>query len=628
MKAHSNKITLRETLRIHWRAFQDVRRFCGGAAFAVPALHAAFSALSPYVTVYFSARIINELAGQRRADVLWPLVALTLGLSALLTFLTGALYRWREVIHAKYPFQENHLFTEKLLSMDFSELDKTQTHDLLAQIHQSENWSAWGLYQLFFDSEKLVQSVTGILGAAALTVTLFLLPVPAAAGAMTLLNHPAFLFLLAAVLLLATWAGPMFRSKADEYETRLSENARFGNRLLQHFGYVVSMEQRRGMDCRMYHQETICSHYTKLSPFGIHGEFAAYARGPMGCWAALSSCVSAVLTGIIYVFVCLKAWAGAFGVGSVTQYVSSVTALTKNISLLLETLWKLKSNVPFMRTVYEFLDIPNEMYQGSLTTEKRSDRQYQVEFRDVSFKYPGTYRWALRHVNLRFQIGSRMAVVGENGSGKTTFIKLLCRLYDPQEGQILLNGIDIRKYRYHDYMDLFSVVFQDFQLLSQPLGANVAGSAEYDRERVRQALTDAGFGERLAKMPDGLDTMLYKEFAENGVDVSGGEAQKIAIARALYKDAPFMILDEPTAALDPIAEAEIYSKFNDIAGDRTAVYISHRLSSCKFCDLITVFHDGRVIQQGTHEELLADESGKYRELWNAQAQYYTKPTEA
>ena len=174
-------------------------------------------------------------------------------------------------------------------------------------------------------------------------------------------------------------------------------------------------------------------------------------------------------------------------------------------------------------------------------------------------------------------------------------------------------------------MELFSVVFQDFQLLSQPLGANVAGSAKYDADRVRQALTDAGFGDRLAKMPDGLDTMLYREFAEDGVDVSGGEAQKIAIARALYKDAPFMILDEPTAALDPVAEAEIYSRFNEIAGDRTSVYISHRLSSCKFCDLITVFHDGRVVQQGSHEELLADKSGKYYELWSAQAQYYTTP---
>ena len=175
-------------------------------------------------------------------------------------------------------------------------------------------------------------------------------------------------------------------------------------------------------------------------------------------------------------------------------------------------------------------------------------------------------------------------------------------------------------------MQIFSVVFQDFQLLSQPLGENVAGSAKYDRARATKALMDAGFGDRLAAMPKGLDTMLYKDFAEDGVEVSGGEAQKIAIARALYKDAPFIILDEPTAALDPIAEAEIYEKFNAISGDRTAIYISHRLSSCRFCDEIAVFSDGQVIQQGTHQALLAQESGKYAELWHAQAQYYTKQT--
>ena len=221
-------------------------------------------------------------------------------------------------------------------------------------------------------------------------------------------------------------------------------------------------------------------------------------------------------------------------------------------------------------------------------------------------------------------MGSRLAIVGENGSGKTTFIKLLCRLYDPQEGEILLNGIDIRKYNYRDYMGVFSVVFQDFQLLSQSLGSNVAGSVQYDPERVKQALADAGFGERLSTLEKGLDTILYKDLSEDGVDISGGEAQKIAIARALYKNAPFIILDEPTAALDPLAEAEIYSKFNEISGDKTAIYISHRLSSCIFCDEIAVFHQGQVIQQGTHEALLADTDGKYHALWAAQAQYYTR----
>jgi len=186
---------------------------------------------------------------------------------------------------------------------------------------------------------------------------------------------------------------------------------------------------------------------------------------------------------------------------------------------------------------------------------------------------------------------------------------------------ILLNGIDVRKYDYRDYLNVFSVVFQDFQLISQPLGANVAGSAEYDAARVTKCLSDAGFGERLATLPRGLDTMLYSDFGEEGINLSGGEAQKIAIARALYKNAPFIILDEPTAALDPIAEAEIYSRFNSIVDDKTAIFISHRLSSCRFCDGIVVFDRGSVCQQGTHEELVS-KPGKYAELWSAQAQYY------
>lgn len=270
--------------------------------------------------------------------------------------------------------------------------------------------------------------------------------------------------------------------------------------------------------------------------------------------------------------------------------------------------------------------VPNSTYQGSLTTEKRSDRKYEIEFKDVSFRYPGTSTWALRHVSMKFDVGGRLAVVGENGSGKTTFIKLLCRLYDPDEGEIRLNGIDIRKYRYDNYLALFSVVFQDFQLLAQPLGANVAAAEDYDRERAARCLEKAGFGARLAELLNGLDTCLYRDFEEDGVEISGGEAQKIALARVLYQDAPFIVLDEPTAALDPEAEAEVYTKFNDIVEDKTAIYISHRLSSCRFCDQIAVFDGGQVVQQGSHDQLIREE-GKYQSLWNAQAQYYQKAEE-
>ncbi|WP_217959745.1 ABC transporter ATP-binding protein [Acutalibacter muris] len=270
--------------------------------------------------------------------------------------------------------------------------------------------------------------------------------------------------------------------------------------------------------------------------------------------------------------------------------------------------------------------VPNSTYQGSLTTEKRSDRKYEIEFKAVSFRYPGTSTGALRHVSMKFDVGGRLAVVGENGSGKTTFIKLLCRLYDPDEGEIRLNGIDIRKYRYDNYLALFSVVFQDFQLLAQPLGANVAAAEDYDRERAARCLEKAGFGARLAEPLNGLDTCLYRDFEEDGVEISGGEAQKIALARVLYQDAPFIVLDEPTAALDPEAEAEVYTKFNDIVEDKTAIYISHRLSSCRFCDQIAVFDGGQVVQQGSHDQLIREE-GKYQSLWNAQAQYYQKAEE-
>ena len=624
MMAKKDKVTLKETFQIHWRAYKDVSHLCPGV-FAVTAIHSIAKAISPYVTVFFSARIINELAGLRQMDELVSLVVTALISIGAMTLVTGLLLRWREVISDQYTYRKYHLFADKMLSMDFADVDNPKTHDLRSQIDQSENWSGWGIMQLYNRWADFVEGCAGIVGAVALTASLFTLQVPAGSS-LVWLNHPGFIAVLIGLIAGATVLGPVCNNKSLGYWASVSEEARFGNRVFGAFGFI-SGEAHRAVDFRIYKQEDIAQHYMRQTDVFSHkGKMGQLARGAMGAWTAAGKSIGSILTGIVYVFVCLKAWAGAFGIGSVTQYVGAVTALSGSVSTLINCIGMLKENVPFMRTTYEFLDIPNSMYQGSLTTEKRSDRQYEVEFKDVSFKYPGSDMWALRHVNIKFKVGKRLAIVGENGSGKTTFIKLLCRLYDPQEGQILLNGIDIRKYRYDDYMNIFSVVFQDFQLICQPLGNNVAGSMEYDRDKARKALIDAGFGERLDSMPLGLDTMVYKNLTEDGVDYSGGEAQKIAIARALYKDAPFIILDEPTAALDPIAEAEIYSKFNDIAGDKTAIYISHRLSSCKFCDEIAVFHEGAVIQRGTHGDLVTDENGKYYELWHAQAQYYTEKT--
>ena len=209
-----------------------------------------------------------------------------------------------------------------------------------------------------------------------------------------------------------------------------------------------------------------------------------------------------------------------------------------------------------------------------------------------------------------------------NGAGKTTMIKLLCRFYQPTSGTITLNGVDIQEYDFQDYAKLFSVVFQDFHLFSVTLEQNVAAGLRADKMRLEQSMKTAGLDALLDELKGEYSVAIGKQFDEEGRDFSGGEEQKIAIARALYKDAPVVVLDEPTAALDPITEFEVYSKFNELVGDKASIFISHRLSSCRFCHQIAVFDGGRLVQFGSHEQLLKEKSGKYFELWNAQAKHY------
>ncbi len=619
---NEGKMTFREAFSLNFRAFKLLRQKRPGL-FESIFCNAVVTAVIPYIGIYFSARILNELGGERRPEVLWEWVLLTVVVTALAGLLKAAAARWQNSREGANYFIRTDIYNDKMLRMDFCVLDEQHTHDLYSQIKQNDNWSGWGFWRVRVNFERIVNAIITILSGLALSVTLFTLPVPAGSQ-YAFLNSPLFILAFLAIMAVVIFLAPLCITKADSYWVKASDGARFSNRFFSFFGFIMHTKERM-LDMRMYNQQEICSQsYKHDNVFGPDGPMARYSKGPVGGLVALSAAISTVFTGFAYLFVCLKAWAGAFGVGSVTQYVGAITALAKGVSDLMKIAGEIKNNGEFLRTSFEFLDLPDRMYQGSLTTEKRADRQYEVEFKDVSFKYPGSEDYALRHVSMKFKVGERLAVVGRNGSGKTTFIKLLCRLYDPTEGQILLNGIDIRKYKYEDYLQVFAVVFQDFQLLAFPLGQNVAAAQDYDRKRAEKCLRMAGFGERLDSMPEGLDTCLYREFDEKGVEVSGGEAQKIALARALYKDAPFIVLDEPTAALDPIAEYEVYSHFDELVSDKTAIYISHRLSSCRFCDEIAVFDHGQVVQQGSHDSLLADENGQYAKLWHAQAQYYEK----
>lgn len=252
----------------------------------------------------------------------------------------------------------------------------------------------------------------------------------------------------------------------------------------------------------------------------------------------------------------------------------------------------------------------------------QTSREYTVDFVHVSFKYPGTDKQVLKDITLRIHPHEKLAVVGMNSAGKTTMIKLLLRLYEPTAGEILLNGTNIQDYSYEEYIQLLAVVFQDFKMFAIPLCENIAFSGDYNEQKIMKAIEDVGMQSAVEQLPDKIHALIYKIFDDKGIEFSGGQYQKLAIARAIYKGSPIMILDEPTAALDPQSEFEIYSNFNSLVGNRTTIYISHRLSSCKFCEKIAVLDCGALLEYGSHSELMSMENGKYRELFEAQARYY------
>lgn len=272
--------------------------------------------------------------------------------------------------------------------------------------------------------------------------------------------------------------------------------------------------------------------------------------------------------------------------------------------------------------IREYLEYPDNFKRGDGEPVPKFN-SYEIELKDVDFRYDDSSENTLENINFTLKAGEKLAVVGLNGAGKTTLVKLLCGFYDPTKGQVLLNGHDIRKFNRKEYYKLFTAVFQDFNILPLSIAENVSQLTDKDvnRERVRFYIEQADLTQKINSLPDGIDTLLIKDVNDNATELSGGETQKFMLARALYKDAPLLVLDEPTAALDPIAESRLYEKYNSLSANKTSLYISHRLASTRFCDRIMLIDGKRITEQGSHDELMKL-GGKYAELFNIQSKYY------
>lgn len=311
-------------------------------------------------------------------------------------------------------------------------------------------------------------------------------------------------------------------------------------------------------------------------------------------------------------------------IGNFTLYTASAAAFSNAINEILQALSALRERSAHTDDYRSFMDIPSADDKVQTIPIPPADK-YTFEFKNVSFKYRGQEKYALKNVSLTLHAGEKLAVVGLNGAGKSTFIKLLLRLYDVTEGCILMNGTDIRKFDRKEYYELFAPAFQDVMVFAFPVAENVSMKEPFntDKAEAEKMLRLAGLGDKLDKLEKGVDTELLKVLYDDGVDLSGGEKQKLALARALYKKSKIIVLDEPTAALDALAEFRLYQSFNELVGDRTAVYISHRLSSTRFCDRVAMFKDGEMVEIGTHDSLM-EADGAYADMFRVQAQYYVE----
>ena len=341
-------------------------------------------------------------------------------------------------------------------------------------------------------------------------------------------------------------------------------------------------------------------------------------------WAKIADLVLTFLrNAIAYAYLIGLVLQNGLGVAEFLLFFTAVDGFSEWVSGILggfNTLHKQSLDISTVRECLEY-DEPFK-FDGGEHIEAEAGRKYEIRLENVSFRYPGADKNTLTNINLTLHPGEKLAVVGLNGAGKTTLIKLICGFLDPTEGRVLFDGNDIRNFNRADYYTMFSAVFQSFSLLAGTIAANVAqNDVGIDMERVKECVEKAGLQAKIESLPDGYETYLNREIYEGAILLSGGETQRLMLARALYKDAPFIILDEPTAALDPIAEADMYQKYNEMTSDRSSIYISHRLASTRFCDRIIMIDNAGISEEGTHDELLKL-GGKYADLYEVQSKYY------
>lgn len=483
------------------------------------------------------------------------------------------------------------------MAMDFENTENPEALDTLQKAKEGMDWYSGGVCGIMNSFVSIIMQASILCGVS--VVILFTCP------------------LLLPVQIISLIIISIFNAKNNEIQKASFLKLAKHNRI---FGYVLYelANFRLGKDIRLYESaDMMCGKAEHYSDMQSVEWIDREAKTCKNSW--VMDLVNSFRDGISYFYIGFLALTKAITIGEFSMCVSGSSTFYWSLHRIITGVQDISKRCDYAHKYIEFMDYPAAMVKGDKLV---NDGEHVIEFVNASFKYPRSENYVLKNINIKIASGEHLSIVGLNGAGKTTFIKLLCRLYDVTEGEILIDGVNIKEYSEEEYRRLFAVVFQDFQLFAFSMRENIALNGEADDDRINEVLKQSGLYEDAQKLEHGLDTTLFKSFDEKGTELSGGQKQKTAISRALYKDAPIVILDEPTAALDPVAEYDIYRQFNTLVGGKTAIYISHRLSSCKFCDKIAVFAEDTIKEYGTHDELAELPNGIYSEMFAAQAQYY------
>lgn len=567
--------------------------------------------LAGYLPVLVMAQVINRIVIQRdfKTVMLFALAG------ALVTMIVNVLRSWMEktvnVMSQNISYSFETLIARTTMTMEYSQMDSEKTRQMQSRIKTDRSWGS-GFFGVTAKVQQIVQQITGIVVSVIILVPLLV---------RSIADKNGYLFGTILIMLILSVASALFfdryysKRESDEMGRMTQTESRSRFQSMTEGSQAISY---RGIkDILIYGASSLIEPSVKEENEKVH-EHALRLSGINFAGGMIKGGSNSLLIGLSYLMAAFCAYVGQIAIGYVVQYAQALFQLSTGLSSLLQTRAELQVDMDRLASTLDYIEIETPKTREGMVKPKSMK---EIEFRNVSFTYPGTDQPAIDGLNVKIDARHKTAIVGLNGSGKTTLIKLLCRLYRPDHGSILLDGVDIWDFDEDTYRNLLAVVFQDFSLFSFLLGSVVASSDTFDPERAEDALNRAGMGEWMKSLENGLDTVLYREYEKDGVDISGGEAQKIAIARAIYKDASLVILDEPTAALDPQAEFDVYTRLAELIGSRGVIYISHRLTSCKFCDTIIVMDNGQAIEQSTHEQLLKSD-GRYSQMWNAQAQYY------